>query len=151
MWGVILHFYRWRKEKAFLRELPGGPEVRLCASTSGGLSSIPGQRTKILHAVWCSQKKEKKTFLNSSIFHSQWSLYSHCNLTFFSFFPIFVDSHPIIPALIFLGPEPNFSFRISSTASRIFICLPILIESSGTWRFHSKTSLRTIQGPQISL
>ena len=69
----------------------------------------------------------------------------------FSFFPIFVDSHPIIPAPIFLGPEPNFSFRISSTASRIFICLPILIESSGTWRFHSKTSLRTIQGPQISL
>ena len=32
--------------------------LRLCASTAGGMGSIPGQGTKIPHAVWCSQKKK---------------------------------------------------------------------------------------------
>ena len=34
--------------------------LRLCASTTGGLGSIPGQGTKILHATWCNQKIKKK-------------------------------------------------------------------------------------------
>jgi len=34
---------------------PGGPVVN-CASDIGGTSSIPGLRTKIPRAVWCSQK-----------------------------------------------------------------------------------------------
>ena len=34
--------------------------LRLCASTTGGLGSIPGQGTKILHATSCNQKKKKK-------------------------------------------------------------------------------------------
>ena len=32
----------------------------LLASTAGGMGSIPGQGTKILHAVWCSQNKTKQ-------------------------------------------------------------------------------------------
>jgi len=27
-------------------------QLRLCASTAGGISSIPGQEAKILHATW---------------------------------------------------------------------------------------------------
>ena len=30
--------------------------LRVCASTSGGMSSIPGQGTKIRHAARCDQK-----------------------------------------------------------------------------------------------
>ena len=30
--------------------------LRLCASNAGGTSLIPGQRTKIPHAVWLGQK-----------------------------------------------------------------------------------------------
>ena len=33
--------------------------LRLCASTAGDTGSIPGQGTKTLPAVWCSQKKEE--------------------------------------------------------------------------------------------
>ena len=33
---------------------PGGPLERLCTSTAGGVSLIPGQGTKIPHV--CSQK-----------------------------------------------------------------------------------------------
>ena len=41
----------------------------LCASTAGGTGSIPGQGTKIPHAMWCGQKitiinKTQKCFLN---------------------------------------------------------------------------------------
>ena len=32
--------------------------LRLHASTAGGAGSIPGGGTKILHAVWCGQKKK---------------------------------------------------------------------------------------------
>ena len=40
--------------------------LRLCTSSIGGIGSIPGQRTKIPHATWCSQKKKKfiTIFLN---------------------------------------------------------------------------------------
>ena len=36
--------------------------LRRCASAAGGVGLIPGQVTKVkvLHAVWCSQKKKKK-------------------------------------------------------------------------------------------
>ena len=35
--------------------------LRLCASYAGGLGSVPGQGTKISHAVWYCQKIKKKT------------------------------------------------------------------------------------------
>ena len=35
--------------------------LRLHASNTGGLGSIPGWGAKILHAVWCGQKKKKDT------------------------------------------------------------------------------------------
>ena len=37
--------------------------LRLCTSNAGGVGSVPDQRTKIPHAVWCGQKsiKKKKT------------------------------------------------------------------------------------------
>ena len=39
--------------------------LKLCTSSVGGIGSIPGQRTKIPHATWCSQKKKSITiFLN---------------------------------------------------------------------------------------
>lgn len=34
--------------------------LRLRAFTAIGLSSIPGQRSKIPQTVWCGQKKKKK-------------------------------------------------------------------------------------------
>ena len=33
--------------------------LRLHASTAGGAGSIPGQGTKIPHAMWCDQKKQE--------------------------------------------------------------------------------------------
>ena len=44
--------------------------LRLCAPNAGGMGSIPGLGTKIPHAVWCSQKKEKKIFLNITFLRS---------------------------------------------------------------------------------
>ena len=35
--------------------------LRLCASNAGGENSIPGWGPKILHSVWCNQKKKKST------------------------------------------------------------------------------------------
>ena len=32
----------------------------LCASRTGGMGSISGLGTKVLHTVWCDQKKKKK-------------------------------------------------------------------------------------------
>ena len=34
---------------------------RFCTSTVGGVASIPGGGTKILHATQCSQKKKKES------------------------------------------------------------------------------------------
>ena len=34
--------------------------LRLCMSTSGGMGLTPGQGTKIPHALWQSQKQQKK-------------------------------------------------------------------------------------------
>ena len=39
------------------RDFPGIQQLRLCASNSGGTGLIPGQRTKIPHAMWHGQKK----------------------------------------------------------------------------------------------
>ena len=36
--------------------------LRLCASTAGDAGLIPGQGTKILHALWPGQKKKKDVF-----------------------------------------------------------------------------------------
>ena len=44
-------------------EPESSPEVwwfRGCASTAGGMGSIPGQRIKILYAAQCSQKRRKQ-------------------------------------------------------------------------------------------
>ena len=35
-------------------------ELRLCTSMAGAAGSIPSQGTKILYALWCSQRKERK-------------------------------------------------------------------------------------------
>ena len=40
-----------------------GQWLRLHTSTAGGTDSIPGQGTKILHAVRCGQKKQRKKIL----------------------------------------------------------------------------------------
>ena len=40
--------------------------LRLCTSTAGGMGSIPGQATKIVHALRFSQKKKKKLPFSSS-------------------------------------------------------------------------------------
>ena len=32
--------------------------LRLCVSTTGGTGSILGRGTKVLHAMWCGQKKK---------------------------------------------------------------------------------------------
>ena len=46
------------KQKAFKKEFPGCPVVRTCASTAGGIGSIPGQGTKISsHASRRGQKR----------------------------------------------------------------------------------------------
>ena len=50
----LCHLY----SKITFREFPGGPVVRLCASTAGGMGSIPGQGNKIPQAARCSQKKK---------------------------------------------------------------------------------------------
>ena len=36
--------------------------LRLCTSTAGGMGSIPGQATKIVHALRFNQKKKKKNY-----------------------------------------------------------------------------------------
>ena len=41
--------------------------LRFCASTAGGARLIPGQGTKILHAVRRGQKKKKSSHLQGSL------------------------------------------------------------------------------------
>ena len=41
-------------------EFPGDPMVRTWRFHCWDPGSVPGWRTKILHVVWCSQKKKKK-------------------------------------------------------------------------------------------
>ena len=42
------------------RDFSGGPVIKTRTSPIGGIGSIPGQGTKILHVMWCGQKKKKK-------------------------------------------------------------------------------------------
>ena len=39
---------------------------RLCASTAEAVGSIPGQETKIPHAVWHSQKQNKQKYARTA-------------------------------------------------------------------------------------
>ena len=60
-WGSV----RCRIARAWLQIHSGGTSLAvqwlgLRASTAGGTGSIPGQGTKIPHAVWCSQKKKHR-------------------------------------------------------------------------------------------
>ena len=41
--------------------------LRLHASSAGGMGSVPGQGTKILCAMQCSQKRKKTRFQNPTI------------------------------------------------------------------------------------
>ena len=43
-----------------LRDFPSGPGVKTPHLAAQGADSILGLRTKILNAVWCSQKEKKK-------------------------------------------------------------------------------------------
>ena len=52
---------------ASVRDFPGSPRLGLCALTTEGPGSIPGQGTKISQAIWSSQKKKKKKDLLASI------------------------------------------------------------------------------------
>ena len=61
------------------QEFPGGPVVGLRASTAGGMGSIPGEGTKILHAMRHSQnpnKTKSKPKVNHSAVHLK--LTQHC-------------------------------------------------------------------------
>ena len=41
-------------------DIPGGPVVKTPPSNAGGVGSIPGRGTKVIHVVKCSQEKEKR-------------------------------------------------------------------------------------------
>ena len=46
-------------KRGICRDVPGSPVVKTRASNAGGAGSIPGQGTKIPHAVQLGQKKER--------------------------------------------------------------------------------------------
>ena len=46
-------------------------QLGLCASTAGGMGSIPGWGTKTLHAAWCSQKNKNKDKNKSKMMRSE--------------------------------------------------------------------------------
>ena len=52
------------KELKWRQDFPGGPVLRLCAPTAGGMGLILGQGTKTPHATQQSQIKFFKKFLN---------------------------------------------------------------------------------------
>ena len=43
-----------KKKRLNIWKFPDGPVV--CASSAGGMGLIPGQRIKILYAMWCDPK-----------------------------------------------------------------------------------------------
>ena len=53
--------------KIALWDFPGGLVVQLCTSTAGGAGLIPGQGTKIPHAMRCGQKFKKKKESKDSV------------------------------------------------------------------------------------
>ena len=46
--------------KRMNRDFPGGPVVTTPLFNAGGVGSIPGQGTKIPHAMQCGQKKKRE-------------------------------------------------------------------------------------------
>ena len=46
-------------EKESITDFPHGPVVKTLPSTAGDVGLIPGQGTKISHAMWCGQGKKK--------------------------------------------------------------------------------------------
>ena len=44
------------------RDFPGGPVVMTPAGNAGGMGSIPGQGTKILHVARHSKNRKKKVW-----------------------------------------------------------------------------------------
>ena len=56
----------FQMKKLRLRDFLGGPVVKTRSSTTWGMDLIPGQGTKILHAIWCGQKIQKETKFQSS-------------------------------------------------------------------------------------
>ena len=48
------------KKQISKREFPGNPVARTHTFNARGLGSIPGRGTKILQAMWYSQKKKKE-------------------------------------------------------------------------------------------
>ena len=57
---------RFDQPLKYPRDFPGSPVVKtLHLSNAGGTGFIPGWRTKIPHAVQHSQKKERKTNINT--------------------------------------------------------------------------------------
>ena len=53
--------WAWETRRAS-RDFPGGPVVVTSAGNAGGMSSIPGQGTKLSHGARRSQKRKKKVW-----------------------------------------------------------------------------------------
>ena len=62
---IIINFRLFLKK--ILGTFLGVQRLRFRTSTAGGVGLIPGQGTKILHAMQCGQKKEKKEKENSGL------------------------------------------------------------------------------------
>ena len=60
------------QQKVFKKEFPGCPAVRTCASTAGGIGSIPGQGTKI--SSHASRRGQKRLSLKRILFEEDISL-----------------------------------------------------------------------------
>ena len=51
--------------------------LRLCASSAGSMGSIPGQGTKIPHAMWRGKKKEKGKKKTSVVLPTRLPIFPH--------------------------------------------------------------------------
>ena len=60
IWKQLVSTNEWMIKKLWYWEFPGYPVVRIQCFHCWGLDSIPGWGTKILQAVWNSQKKKKE-------------------------------------------------------------------------------------------
>ena len=72
------------------RDFLGGPMVKTCASTAGGMGLIPGQGTKTLHAAQCGQReksgKKKKVTKKNFYKSKKYKLEKQYNLFFSNWF-----------------------------------------------------------------
>lgn len=62
-----MFYKRERNESKISMGLAWGQRLRFPASTAGGIGSIPGQVTKILHTTCCDQKKKKKSIREKNL------------------------------------------------------------------------------------